>query len=267
MFLPRYLILAFPNSFFLVHAIYFDGPCPEVKSTYLNSSNDFKVALKLLFYAKVESRINHLFYRDAADAEILQVQLTWEKSRFVVTKSKFPCRIFDILAPNVKTGYYRHEIYRNANKWQLLNSSCGSFWDRYQVLQTDHYVLFWGCNSLGNKTSLHKEPVHEEGLWVLINTNPHFEKPSESRMRSEVSQFFPVGHITLRDMERTRLNVGTKLKFNCSQSKLQCKGGENLTERRTSREIALMLFLSFLSAGFLVAGIFLINKCCTVLSQ
>lgn len=266
MLFPSYLILAFPISFFFVHAIYFDGPCPEVKSKFPNSSDEFAVPTRLLFYAKVESRINHLFYRDEADAGILRVHLTLENSTFLVSKSSSSCRIFDILVPNVETGYYRHEIHRNANKWQLLNSSCGSFWDRYQVLQTDTYVLFWGCTSV-ERTSLNKTPVHEEGLWVLIRDGKYEEHPSESRMLSDVSKFFPVGHINFRDMERTRLNLGPKHGFDCSKSKLQCKGGQHVTESKAGRNIAFMIFLSFLSAGFLVAGIFVINKCCTVLSQ
>lgn len=234
----------------MASAVIYNGSCPNITTNLTRST--FVETGRVLFYTKVESKINHLFYNDAPNLKKLQVILKLEGSEFRIIKLNNglnKCNIHEVLVADKVTGHLKQEIRMYNGPQKDTNVTCGSYWDRYQVLLVGEFVLLWGCVELKDTFQ------HEEGLWVFVMERNQTYLANYEKVEKDAWKVFPVGLISMYKVHMTTLDPEEPdvqpPKF-CAQSQIACKldkVNESELEGYFIRKVSLLIFFVVLVVG------------------
>lgn len=191
-------VLIFCRLATLCSAIIFDGQCPTLNIT--ESVNITESSANVIFFAPTDSRINHMFYNDAPNLDLLVVDIKSVGSNFAFTKANVysTCKLMEELRPDNDTGTFTHSILTKERTSFYREENCGSYWDRYQLMQRGELIILWGCLNMDNGR-------HDEALWVMLLLRNETYRSSRINVERDALAMFPVGHIGREHLKRTLL--------------------------------------------------------------
>lgn len=209
----RYSFLVL-NLLCFAAATLFEGTCPNVDS--IGPMNvDFEYGY-VIYYTEVHSKINHLFYNSVPNLHQFQFMVKRWKTCWEVRKMnnrQQQCPLEFLVPSEGDFGYFVHGISKGST---IMTYGCGSFWDRYKLLQRGEIVALWGCVNL--------KSGHEEGLWLIVLERNKTYTENLLQVEADALALLPVGNITRRHLEKNTLKLETSdmvPPFDCSQ--LECK--------------------------------------------
>lgn len=128
------------------------------------------------------------------------------------------CNAEDVLVLTNETGAYRQEIRVGFRFSRVVTQNCGSFWDRYVLLQSGEIVILWGCVELLDGLQ------HEEGLWVILLTQNVVYRQDRKIVERDALAMFPVGNVQAEHLKRTVIKAnGRHISVPTDCRKIMCK--------------------------------------------
>lgn len=245
MFLCRYTLISL--QLFLVSAIIFDGPCPDIQFAMAPATTQFRGSL--IYFTKIKSTINHFFHNDVDSFDYLEILMKidiqgtigkWAMGKW--NKGRLRCMTMEFLVPIRDTGYFGQEI-ETRHQFGITRQICSNAWDRYQLLQRGDFAVIWGCVNLnpGNTS-------HEEGLWVIQR---NFSYGQEQELDTEVQEMFPVGRVTFKSLLKVfPMPQDSNLSMATDCTRIMCQSNKKTKNWKVDASLAL------LSAICIVGGIF-----------